>query len=465
MHTYISDTVTLVVLTGWLAFVAWRITKGDRHVVIFPIMIFYAFFALPVALDLIAGEPKYVFFPGLQQARDDEVASVVYNVYLILIPTIMWWVGRAHALGRRTQIAANMISGTWMTRVFYIVLLAPLIVLARAPQPALYAQYGAALHASFYGSREVQQYHGIITFASFLSVLGAFALLLSRPRLTPSFVVAIAVAMLPAVWLQGKRALVALALFVVLYAIWQRRLVRPRQMVATIVVALVSLTVYSALYQSAMREHGAADIRYDSWRLDYGRDGVGKLAIFCELHPESGQILEYRGQSLLFDLALLIPRDLWPDKPWSYPTYVTFAALGAPVSSINWGLTTSWLDELIANCGWLGMIIAPLSLGLLCRIGDALNDDVVKGLTALLASLLLVVHFGLIFPVAYLWLGAVAWKMMADAHLPRESAARTVFSAAPRSPGRDTHGGGAPGGQGGGLPRRWSERARLRNQK
>jgi hypothetical protein len=144
-----------------------------------------------------------------------------------------------------------------------------------------------------------------------------------------------------------------------------------------------------------------------SFRIDFGRDNGIRLAIFSELNPEYLQILEYRGQSVLFNLTFFVPRSVWPDKPWPYSVYSTAAVFNLRPDYLGWGVTTSWLEEAIANFSWLGFLLGPLLITLVARIGDSTGEPVVSFLTKLVVSLLLTVQLAAWIYLALLWVGAL----------------------------------------------------------
>jgi hypothetical protein len=67
-------------------------------------------------------------------------------------------------------------------------------------------------------------------------------------------------------------------------------------------------------------------------------------------------------------------------------------------------MTTTWLDEAIANFSWPGMAIGPVLIGLICRVGDSRGSAMVRVLTVVVAVLLMSVHAIAFWPVFILWL-------------------------------------------------------------
>ena len=78
--------------------------------------------------------------------------------------------------------------------------------------------------------------------------------------------------------------------------------------------------------------------------------------------------------------------------------------LGIETRPIGWAMTTSWLDESVANFGLAGIFIGPLILGIICRIGHAAKEPVVDATTTLIAILFLTVQLAAFYPLAALWM-------------------------------------------------------------
>jgi hypothetical protein len=289
----------------------------------------------------------------------------------------------------------------------HALLVAPVVVLFLAPDIAVYSSYAACLGMT---DRDQISFHGFLALACVLSIVagGALVLVERRPLATIAYVLPFVFA---SAWLQGKRAVVLLVCLIGVLDLWQRRVLRGTRLVMASLAALALFGFYSYEYQTRIRQVGATEgnADYERTRLDYGRDHGIKLAIFAELNPQVVRILDYRGESLLFDVTMFVPRKAWPTKPWPYAVYATSASLFIHPRDIGWGLATSWLEEAIANFGWFGLLAGPLLLGLICRVGDAAQDAMSKALTVTVSCLLLVVQAPAFIGFPVLW-AYITWR-------------------------------------------------------
>jgi len=402
----------------WLAAFAGHsllsMSRGDKRSIHFPIMVHFLFCGLPLLLDELFGKPDYPVFPGFFDATRDTLTSYIYCAYVAFVP-LLWkclllatkCTGNSELHTRYYQAHLRGIPPLKpMTRMIMLLLLtSPIFAVITSPDPIRYIHFSTTLRAQV--SDVFLEGHNRVALFTRFSVIAAAVLLANAPPrvwgkmpdlsnaiMTISF-------MLLSIWLQGKRSLVALALVLYILAVHYRGALRGRKLRAYIVASLLILFSYSFFFQ--IYSGRVTRSLYENIRVDYGRDDVIKTTIYAELNPEEMRILEYRGQSFLFHLTTLVPRDICPDKPLPYAQYLTSAIFYAYPRFWGWGMTTSILEECIANVGWLGMLLAPLFLAIFCRIGDASNSSLTRLLTPLLACLLLAVELTSFYPLFLLW--------------------------------------------------------------
>ena len=102
------------------------------------------------------------------------------------------------------------------------------------------------------------------------------------------------------------------------------------------------------------------DLIYFYLRHELGRDDTMQFAIYQTI-VNGREIMEYRGQSFIATILNYFPRDFYSNKPYPYSQYFTnnllYGRIGAGL--LGWSVTTSILDEFVANFHFLGL---PLSL-------------------------------------------------------------------------------------------------------
>ena len=421
-HTIDGDILVLqVVVLVWL--VAWtvravvRIAGGDTRTVLLVQIIFFLFCGGPLLLDLTYGPPEYSYHWGFIVSQYDRTTNFVYLGYLAAIPVMLdLFGGRSAAGGLKEAIVLEL--RPWPRAIAWGVLMLLPASLLLAPRPELFLTYASALRdPTAQGS---VLYYLVISLVAVLAIIAAVLILAARG--TRPIERALAAPLLAlALWTHGKRSSVALAALLLLYLLWMRGMLRGTRFIAVALSVGLGLAGFSYLYQTRVRDVRTEDLDlrskqassfYVNTRIDYGRDAGIRQAIFAELNPDRLRILEYRGQSLLFYSLFFVPRSLWPGKPYPYAVYVTAAMMRAPLRDYRWGITTSILDEAIANLGWIGLVVGPIIPARICAIGDRRRSPFVAILTVTIASLLLVLHAAAFIPLILLWI-LLVWRTKA----------------------------------------------------
>jgi hypothetical protein len=410
---FVLQVIVLVWLLGWAIRAVLRIAGGDTRTVLLVQLIFVLFCGGPILLDLTYGAPEYSYQWGFIVSQFDRTTNLVYLGYLAVIPIILeLFGGRTAAGGLREPIVLDLVR--WPRVAAWAAMLALPASLLLAPRPELFLQYASALQDPTAQGNAL--YYIIVSLVAVLAIIAAVLVLAARSTWPIERVLAAPLLVL-ALWTHGKRSSVALAALLLLYLLWMRGTLRGTRFIGVALAVGLGLGAFSYLYQTRVREVGAEEQDrtrsrqsskfYVNLRIDFGRDAVIKQAIYGELHPERLRILDYRGESLVFYGLFFVPRRLWPNKPFPYAVYATAAMMHAPVRDYRWGITTSILDEAIANFGWLGLLLGPLVPARVCAIGDRRRSPFVGLLTVTNASLLLVLHAAAFIPLILLWIGMV----------------------------------------------------------
>lgn len=412
----VQDAFVAAATSSWLLLTlvaaSSQLAKGHRRSVLALIPIHFVLCGLPLLADLVFGRPEYSRFPGFSLVSRDSATHTVYCAYVAAVPLLWWRIGRGRfPRDARTQPTTSARTSSLVLLISLTIgLLSPVVAVLLSPRPSHYASYGAVLDEAFRSS-EGWDFHHWVTLTSLIASVCFAGILASSRRITLLRVITLTPLQLFAIWANGKRSIVAITLFLVGYVLWERGVLRGYRLVTAALLATATFLCFSVVYQSELRGFGAGSRRtaevMERVRVDFGRDDVLKLAIFAELNPEQLTILDHRGQSVLFSLGMYVPRSLWSEKPFPYAQYVTSSALLVPPRLHGWGVTTSVLDEAIANFGWFGMLIGPTFLALLCRTGDRSAITFVRVLTPAVATLFLTVQLVAFAPLFLMWCALV----------------------------------------------------------
>ncbi|HVV87026.1 MAG TPA: hypothetical protein VHE35_28500 [Kofleriaceae bacterium] len=411
---FVLQVVVLVWLLGWAARALIRIAQGDTRTVLVVQIVFVLFCGGPMVLDLTYGPPEYSYQWGFIVSQYDRTTNLIYLGYLTVIPVLLeLFGGRRPAGGVVEPIVLEL--RPWPRAIAWGAMLLLPASLLLAPDPSAYLTYASALREPT--AQGSVLYYLVIAAVAVLAIIGSVLVLAARGTRAIERVLAAPLLAL-ALWTHGKRSSVALAALLLLYLLWMRGILRGTRFIGVALALGVGLATFSYLYQTRIRDVRTEDLDlrskqastfYVNMRIDYGRDAVIKEDIYAELHPDRLKILDYRGESLVFYSLFFVPRSMWPGKPYPYAVYVTAAMMRAPLRDYRWGVTTSVLDEAIANFGWIGMLVGPLIPARVCAVGDRRRSPFVAILTVTIASLLIVLHAVAFIPLILLWI-LLVWR-------------------------------------------------------
>jgi oligosaccharide repeat unit polymerase len=405
-------------LLGWVVVVLGRIARGERHGVLFLICLHFLQCGLPLLLDAVVGPPDYTYHVGFIVSQKDPLTSLVFDLYVMWVPVAFWLFGRRGGETGAGQVrAALVISGRW-DWVMWALIVLPVLLLLLAPNPFFYLKYAATLELDAGArrwkvaadlSRELE-FHQYLSALTVLSAISAVLWIGSRERLRARHFVGIVPWVFLDFWIFGKRSIIMIFLLMLWYILWSNGMLRRERFFLSVIVVSVVMWSVSFVYQSQVRGVGEGVKSFDTYtnaRVDFGRDDVIKQTIYAELNPERLNILEYRGQSILFYVTAFVPRSMWSSKPLPYAQYVTSAMFMTKPRMWGWGMTTSWLEEAIANFGWFGFFLGPYMLAWVCVRGDRSRSPVLRLISVVVAVLLMSMHLMGFMLLAVAWMGGV----------------------------------------------------------
>ncbi len=393
-----------------------NLARGHRNSLLLVIVAFDILFIAPLILDMTYRIPGYIEQPGFALAVQDKVTELTYDGLVIWVSGLFWMVAsvrvrREHLVARIDSVAIDnrLTNGfdSYLPRfLLWIVIVLPVAVTAMAPNPSEFLTYAASARGLITGQNV--SYEHVLTFVTIGSVVASALFVLTNPALFAS-ILSVSPFLVVDAWVQGKRSIVLIILVLFGFVFLRRGRLTGIRLPLAFFAGLSFVAVFSSTYQHSLRgnPYQYNPHTYDDIRTDFGRDGVTKQTLYALVHPKSRQILEHRGESVIYDVTFFVPRSEWPNKPYPYSVYATSAMLDIPVQSLGWGVTTSLIEEMIANFGWWGILVGPLLLILMCRAGDSFESEMLTALTGLVACLLLAVQFSAISVLVLVWVAAM----------------------------------------------------------
>jgi hypothetical protein len=278
---------TLVWLTCALIISLRRIIAGDRSTILLVFLVFYAFFALPLLFDLVLGSSSYLAQPGFVYADRDDAVNVIYCLFIALVPLI--WSGFLSAHKSQHLRSEEALRKLRRLRLPLVLLLfMPIALIWWAPDPALYLKYAFAVTENLGKNvTDISQFHSYVMASTVIVTIAAAALVGGAKRPWRCLML-VAPCVAAAVWLNGKRSVLAVAVIMMMTGLWLSGRLRGRKILIAAAVSVLLIGGFSYWYQLTVRDIGPSvaengDV-YENFRVDYARDSRVKMAIFAELH-------------------------------------------------------------------------------------------------------------------------------------------------------------------------------------
>lgn len=354
--------ILLVIITIFILFNLLK--KKEVNFFSLIIIMYIALYIFPIVLYWILGVPDFGKHLGYNIAINDENTSIVYNL-LVLVGLLMM----NHYLKKQTS---KLNLSNWEFKlpkfepkskflillVLSLVIILPLFAILFSPNPEIYLKTLGYFNTSVYApSTDQILFHNgtrIIIMVSFISFL--LLRLLSNNRILNLYIY---FCMFFWVLLENKRTLFAFLLFAFAFLDTFKESPNTHKLFINFSKAISIILLYFLLYSVISGKQSASMDSFDAIRQYYFRDADLKLSIYWLLNPSDFSLLDYKGQSIIYNLLFFVPRQWWPTKPLPYDVYATSAALGHRYFVYyDWTVQVSWISEITANLGILGFLIS-----------------------------------------------------------------------------------------------------------
>ena len=367
------------------------------------IFVCFVFNCLPIALDIFMGTPNYmVYFGEFERAANNDSVSIIYDIYMLVAMLVLYVYyvknpvdeleGTFSYSSKFNIIQLLLIFSPLITYFIFIGSIQDLLLnslLDRKAETNALGLINNLLFISLY-------FICIRYFGKQKNVLTIFALVFFLIMLT---------------MISGKRFIVAVVLMCYFFSYISSRWQGKHKVSMTPILLVVGglFMVFVVYYITNIKVMGDfSGYIYSQLRVDFGREDVTKFVLMREM--EGHPILEYRGESVLSLLLMIVPRAIWPAKPFPHYRYLTSELYGVDMDELNSGMTPSIFEMMVANFGYIGMIIAILLLIAIIRFGDRLNNPNLRLLTLIVLIQLLTQSLDVILILFYIFIFLVLTK-------------------------------------------------------
>ena len=332
--------------------------KVNAAVILYPI--FFIFYSIHLFLDVLYGVPIYPKkFHSFYLATQNLETVIIYLLYVVSVIAVFTYLQKKRKYilveGRKRQSLIFLV----IKSLFLLLAIYLSLYFVSSPNPLDYLVYGDIRIVT---NPEAKTYYSKVAFFSMISGFIILVLRASdgsgcskRKRIVYIFI------LLLDIYLNNKRLVFSfIPLFYLLEVFFSEKKKIPalKFAISMVLMAVAYYSYANFIKLSTMVVNN--DLIYFYLRHELGRDDTMQFAIYQTI-VNGREIMEYRGQSFIATILNYFPRDFYSNKPYPYSQYFTnnllYGRIGAGL--LGWSVTTSILDEFVANFHFLGL---PLSL-------------------------------------------------------------------------------------------------------
>jgi len=359
-----------------------------------------------IAEDMITHKNVYL-------AMTDPTTCILYDFFVIVSLSILFFLSKKVSKkqsirnqGYLTILKGKGFSGRWsfLFRILLLFLMfLPCVAVLFSPQPSVYLEFAYFYSNRTIASQEALSYHSIMLYVLYLSIFATMLYyFISKNKHNYNCYLAIFFI----TWINGKRTLMLFCLVGILAVDLLKgkfSTQRKKQIIKLVCFALVIL-LYFLLY-NRITEKGSNRSFYYLYSTYFSRMCITQTAIYDRLY--STQMLEYPGQTVIRNLLVWVPREIWPSKPILYTKYFTkYADSLSHYASYN--LMVDMWSEFISNFGMLGPLLSGGALFIVAKQCEKTKSRLVYLVGVCFAVLYSVYGFeNIVMILFFAWLGLI----------------------------------------------------------
>lgn len=419
----IIDMITVLAAIYIVGITVKRIFNNKANTLHYCIIAFFMVQVIPLVLKLFWGNPDTDSHIIMEKAMKDLRTCLIYDIFVILTMVLLSYAGKKISVKngrslnsfslftnekilkalpfRDSSKALQIILATLSILIF----LPPIVAIIMAPNPIVYMRF-SYFYTHDYRPEEMEYHNSIMSIALWISTL---AILMKYYLKNKKSNLSYYIATIWITWIDGKRTL---TLFI-LAGILAIDLVKGefhRKKIRQIAKALIFNTVfllYFIIYNriTGKESNGPFYYMYNEY---FARMSIVETSIYDKLYTNT--LLDYPGQSLLFNVLAWIPRRIWPEKPIMYCIYHTSYSDGYSSSTrLNYNLQVNVWSEWISNLGILmGVVLAVAFLYFIVKKSIKSRSMIIYMLGTIFCVLYSVYGFEiLVMCIFYLWVACV----------------------------------------------------------
>lgn len=353
---------------------------GKYSIFHFCCIVFYIMQILPIFISFfgdLSGIKKY--YPYMYYSMVDFKVDIIYGVFCLVTMIILYY--NASKFNKKYKLTLNFFKNNNKLSIISIFcIFIPLILgLLFSPNFNIYTKFSYFYTHEYLNSSSEYLYHiNIMSKFVYISFISTIIYYYYKDSKKKNIVAYLATFLIT--WINGKRTLLVFLLFAFLaidFIKWDRR--DNKKLLKILKKALVFFgifIVYYLIYNNITSKSNFAD-NYLLYSTYFSRMCNVKTAIYSLLYDHN--MLNYSGETLLFNIFFYIPRSIWVNKPYPYfRQFTSYVFYGKPNITIpGMQFQVNIWSEFISNLGLLGYILALVFIKIIIKKSEKSNDKLI----------------------------------------------------------------------------------------
>lgn len=374
--------LVILICSVFFALSLKRVFSGVFSTLHLGAIVFFVMQVVPLLVESIWGYDDLIFLlKNMYYASQDQGVHIIYCMFVVVTMALLWYGGEYFCRAREDIVEEEKYfqANIYLFVFLLLGILSPAIALIGAPDPSIYLTFARFYKLEFNPFDPSYLYYmavvRFVLYFGFLSIVLLYFFNDDRNKIY-NFFVYFGIALVT--WIEGKRSLIVFSfLAIVAIDVLRNRYADKKTFFA---IKTIGFALISVIFFIVYKEYTGKDVEMDflsQYNQYYSRMACVKTSIYSALYNQA--ILQYPGQSFVYDIFFFVPRGLWPDKPAMFVKYFTAYAVNRKnIDFLSWNLITNMWCEFIANIGIWGYFMGLLLVSIIAKIADFVNNIFVR---------------------------------------------------------------------------------------
>lgn len=401
--------IFVILICTFFAFKSYMKIKKARYGILHLLcVVFWGIQVVPIVVDYFNDLSVFAkWTPYLYYSMTNDVVAYVYGLFCISTMWFLYLQGNKQSRYRNFLFKNSNFSYSKILKFSLCILMyIPLIGVMFAPTPEIYSHF-AYFYTNFVPDFSIERiYHNkvilYLNYISFFSIIGSYYLSNKNSKINSILIV---LAIIIDAWIDGKKALFAFTLLAIIMIDFVKLGEESaKKLIKKSFFFLIIVLVFSFSYSSITKKD-AEKSSYETYNGYFNREGEVKMAIYSRVIGP--KMVEYDGQSLLYNLTFFVPRTVWKEKPVGFFNYLTsYAYYGNPKEyELLSNFQVNIWSEFIANLGIIGYLLSLLFISKISFFSEK-SESLITNIVGTI-FLILYMFFGfelMVMILFFLWL-------------------------------------------------------------